>query len=67
MSDEKITPPEIIETRESALSEPPAEPHQHFTEAGAPDGVDVPQHLPRDLDVPLSNRTLINAHRRVIE
>ena len=68
MSVEKITPPEVIERSESALSEPPAEAHQHG-EPGHPEDVAVPQTLPRsnDLDVPPSNRTLINSRRRVIE
>lgn len=68
MSVEKITPPEVVERPESALSEPPAEPHQHG-EPGHPEDVAVPQTLPRsnDLDVPPGNRTLINSRRRVIE
>ncbi len=72
MSVEKITPPEILERPESALSEPPAEPHQHG-EPGHPDDVDVPFTLPRstdlELDVPPSMRTVMNImdRRRVIE
>lgn len=70
MSVEKITPPEILERPESALSEPDPEPHQHG-EPGHPEDVDIPLELPRatdlDFDVPPGNRTLINSRRRVIE